>query len=67
MKRVYKDLKELKDADIDHSKLEITLDNDQTTYYFGNVELTVKSAGNGYNDYAELYELYFPESNVEFC
>ena len=61
MKTKYKDLKELKDAidsgEIDETKLDIVLDN----------EIVVGSAGGGYSDYMELYELYFPACNVESC
>ena len=77
MKTKYADLKGLRKAidngDIDGEKLQIVLDNDQTSYYYyndgseGGKEITVVSAGNGYYDYRELYEVYFPSSTVQSC
>ena len=76
MKTNYKTLKELREAidndDIDGSKLQIILDNDETLYYYDDgsqegIKITVESSGNGYYDYLELYELYFPSSKVEGC
>ena len=76
MKTRYSELKELRkaidDGDIDGTKLRIILDNDHTGYYFDDGtedghEIIIESAGNGYSDYIELYELYFTESMVEGC
>lgn len=76
MKKTYKDLKELRkaieDGSLDGEKLRIVLDNDHTGYYYDDgtedgTDIIVKSAGNGYSDYFELYELYFPKCTVEGC
>lgn len=76
MKTNYKTLKELREAIdsdvIDGPKLQIILDNDETLYYYDDgseegIKITVESAGNGYYDYAELYELFFPSSEVNEC
>jgi len=75
MKTNYKTLKELKEAidsgKIDGKKLQILLDNDDTSYYYdngsGGIKIEVESAGSGYYDYHELYELSFPLSMVEEC
>ncbi len=76
MKIEYANLKELRDSiangNIDGSKLQIVLDNDHTGYYYDDgtedgQEIIVESAGNGYSDYCELYELYFPGSEVGMC
>ena len=77
MKTTYKNLKELQKAvttgELEAERLEIVLDNDHTGYYYSDdskevqVELTVESAGCGYDDYYELYKVYFPNSNVERC
>lgn len=83
MKLVYKNLSELKLAidreEIDGSKLEIILDNDHTGYYYKasehgsptiedeEIEITVKSAGNGWSDNMELYKTLFPESSINNC
>jgi hypothetical protein len=76
MKTNYRNLQELKNylgsGKLQESKLSITLDNDQTLYYYDDdsedgIELIVESAGNGYSDYYELYEILFPESEIQGC
>lgn len=76
MKTEYKNLKELRTAidngDIEGAKLSITLDNDTTYYEYDDgsddgQKITIESAGNGYYDYEELYQCYFPKSRVDFC
>lgn len=72
MRRKYKTLKELKNK-IEADKLQIILDNDQVCYYYSDgadedpIEITVESAGNGYEDYMELYALCFPGASIEYC
>ena len=78
----YKTIKELYEAvkrgDIDESKLEITLDNDHTSFACGPTydeetgeditenEIEVKEA-NGYSDIEHLYPLLFPKAEVNWC
>ena len=70
-----KDLFEaVKRGDVDESKLEIMMDNDQTSFYEGGYDpddddqsnrIKVKEA-NGYFDIEKLYPLLFPKAKVEW-
>jgi len=73
----YETIKELyeavKSGEVDESKLEIVLDNDQTSFYVGpgeddngneiDNEIRVAEA-NGYRDIESLYPLLFPKAKV---
>jgi len=62
-------LKAIKSGEIDESQLEIVLDNDITSFWYGKetgAEIKVESA-NGYYDIEELYKLLFPEALVDWC
>jgi len=60
----------VKNGDIDESKLEIILDNDDTGFYVQSDGEEWDDAilhGNGYSDIGELYELLFPKAIVGWC
>ena len=66
----------VKNGDIDESKLEIVLDNDNTGFYTGPAvddegnendnEIIVEEA-RGYYDVEALYRLLFPRAKVGWC
>lgn len=68
----------VKKGEIDESKLEITLDNDCTSFACGPIydeetgddieenKIRVDEA-NGYYDIEHLYPLLFPKATVEWC
>ena len=75
----YRTIKELykavKSGEIDESKLEIILDNDQTNFYIGPSEdengndldnKIIVDEANGYYDIKKLYLLLFPKAKVDF-
>ena len=70
-------IKELYDkvqsGDIDESKLEVTLDNDCTSFYIiadnpeeEPTEIRIYEV-NGYDDIEPLYRLLFPKAKVQWC
>jgi len=63
--------KAVKNGDIDESKLEIIVDNDDTGFYIqpnndGGWGDEICN-GNGYGDVKELYRLLFPKAMVDWC
>ena len=64
----------VKSNEIDGSKLTITLDNDDISFYVGDeekdpdnfIEVIVEEA-KGYPDILPLYKLVFPDAIVEWC
>jgi hypothetical protein len=55
----------IKAGEIDESRLNIVLDNDETFFNCDKEEIEIKEA-NGYNDVESLYRLLFPKATVEW-
>ena len=74
----YATIKELKSAieenEISEDHLQITLDNDNVSFYCWDEELDPDNfiwievdSAEGYNDIEELYKLLFPKAKVDWC
>jgi hypothetical protein len=56
----------VRSGEIDGSKLEIRLDKDNTSFYTDSEEITVLET-NGCMDTDKLYELLFPDANIDWA
>lgn len=73
LKTIKELLEKIKVENLDPKRLRIILDNDCTTFYYGDEEkdddfmdIAIEET-NGYRDIEPLYKLLFPESNVHWC
>lgn len=66
-------IEKIKNENLDPKRLTIILDNDDTSFYYGNEEtdddaLYIEIAEtHGYSDIESLYKLLFPEADVQWC
>ena len=71
----YRSIADVKKAcesgEIDESKLEIVMDNDDTGFYYGERDEDGYRPcifnGEGYHDIEKLYPLVFPKADVGWC